>query len=59
MERGRMMFDGTSARLRADPDVLHALVGVGRGLCPLRDRRSFKAGCRRWLVRMRWGQSAL
>ncbi len=29
MERGRMMFDDTSARLRADPEVLHALVGVG------------------------------
>jgi branched-chain amino acid transport system ATP-binding protein len=29
MERGRVVFDDTSARLRADPDLLHALVGVG------------------------------
>ena len=29
MERGRVVFDDASARLRADPDLLHALVGVG------------------------------
>jgi branched-chain amino acid transport system ATP-binding protein len=29
MERGRVVFDDTSARLKADPDLLHALVGVG------------------------------
>jgi branched-chain amino acid transport system ATP-binding protein len=29
MERGRVVFDGTSARLQADPDRLHALIGVG------------------------------
>jgi branched-chain amino acid transport system ATP-binding protein len=29
MERGRVVFDGASARLRADPDLLHTLVGVG------------------------------
>jgi branched-chain amino acid transport system ATP-binding protein len=29
MERGRVVFDEASARLRADPNLLHALVGVG------------------------------
>ena len=29
MERGRVVFDDASARLRADPDLLHTLVGVG------------------------------
>ena len=29
MERGRVVLDDTSSRLRADPDVLHALIGVG------------------------------
>jgi branched-chain amino acid transport system ATP-binding protein len=29
MDRGRVVFDDTSARLRTDPDLLHALVGVG------------------------------
>jgi branched-chain amino acid transport system ATP-binding protein len=29
MERGRVVFDGTSSHLRAEPDLLHALVGVG------------------------------
>jgi len=29
MERGRVVFDDASARLEADPDLLHALVGVG------------------------------
>jgi branched-chain amino acid transport system ATP-binding protein len=29
MERGRVVFDDASARLKADPDRLHALVGVG------------------------------
>jgi branched-chain amino acid transport system ATP-binding protein len=29
MERGKVVFDDTSARLRADPDLLHTLVGVG------------------------------
>jgi branched-chain amino acid transport system ATP-binding protein len=29
MERGRVVFDDASARLRADPDLLHALVSVG------------------------------
>jgi branched-chain amino acid transport system ATP-binding protein len=29
MERGRVVFDGTSARLKDDADLLHALVGVG------------------------------
>jgi branched-chain amino acid transport system ATP-binding protein len=29
MERGRVVFDDTSARLKADADLLHALVGVG------------------------------
>jgi branched-chain amino acid transport system ATP-binding protein len=29
MERGRVVFDGASARLRAHPDLLHTLVGVG------------------------------
>ena len=29
MERGRVVYDDASARLRADPDLLHALVGVG------------------------------
>jgi branched-chain amino acid transport system ATP-binding protein len=29
MERGGVVFDDASARLRADPDLLHALVGVG------------------------------
>jgi branched-chain amino acid transport system ATP-binding protein len=29
MERGRVVFDDTSARLKDDPDLLHALVGVG------------------------------
>ena len=29
MERGRAVFDDASARLRADPDLLHTLVGVG------------------------------
>jgi branched-chain amino acid transport system ATP-binding protein len=29
MERGRVVFDDASARLRAHPDLLHALVGVG------------------------------
>jgi branched-chain amino acid transport system ATP-binding protein len=29
MERGRVVFDDASARLRADRDLLHALVGVG------------------------------
>jgi branched-chain amino acid transport system ATP-binding protein len=29
MERGRVVLDDASARLRADPDRLHALVGVG------------------------------
>ncbi len=29
MERGRVVFDDASGRLRADPDLLHALVGVG------------------------------
>jgi branched-chain amino acid transport system ATP-binding protein len=31
MARGRVVFDDTSARLQADPDLLHSLVGVGRG----------------------------
>ena len=29
MERGRVVFEDASAGLRADPDLLHALVGVG------------------------------
>src|SRR5918995_3376658 len=29
LERGRVVFDDASARLRADPDLLHTLVGVG------------------------------
>jgi branched-chain amino acid transport system ATP-binding protein len=29
MDRGRVVFDGASARLRADPDLLQTLVGVG------------------------------
>jgi branched-chain amino acid transport system ATP-binding protein len=29
MERGRVVFDDASARLRAHPDLLHTLVGVG------------------------------
>jgi branched-chain amino acid transport system ATP-binding protein len=29
MERGHVVYDDASARLRADPDLLHALVGVG------------------------------
>jgi branched-chain amino acid transport system ATP-binding protein len=29
MERGRVVFDDASARFKADPDLLHALVGVG------------------------------
>jgi branched-chain amino acid transport system ATP-binding protein len=29
MERGRVVFDDTSARLKDDADLLHALVGVG------------------------------
>jgi branched-chain amino acid transport system ATP-binding protein len=29
MERGRVVFDDKSSRLRADYDLLHALVGVG------------------------------
>ncbi len=29
MARGSVVFDGTAARLRSDPDLLHALVGVG------------------------------
>ena len=29
MERGRVVFDDASARLKADPDLLHTLVGVG------------------------------
>ena len=29
LTRGRVMFDDTSARLQADPDLLHSLVGVG------------------------------
>ena len=29
MERGRVVFDDASARLKSDPDLLHALVGVG------------------------------
>ena len=29
MERGRVVFDDASARLKADPELLHALVGVG------------------------------
>jgi branched-chain amino acid transport system ATP-binding protein len=29
MARGRVVFDDASARLRAHPDLLHALVGVG------------------------------
>jgi branched-chain amino acid transport system ATP-binding protein len=29
VERGRVVFDGTSARLKDDADLLHALVGVG------------------------------
>jgi branched-chain amino acid transport system ATP-binding protein len=29
MDRGRVVFDDASARLRADPDLLHTLVGVG------------------------------
>jgi branched-chain amino acid transport system ATP-binding protein len=29
MERGRMVFDAASTRLKSDPDLLHALVGVG------------------------------
>jgi branched-chain amino acid transport system ATP-binding protein len=29
MERGRVVFDDASVRLRADPDLLHALVGLG------------------------------
>ena len=29
MDRGRVVFDDTSARLRADFDLLHALVGLG------------------------------
>jgi branched-chain amino acid transport system ATP-binding protein len=29
MDRGRVVFEDASARLRADPDLLHTLVGVG------------------------------
>ena len=29
MARGRVVFDDASARLRCEPDLLHALVGVG------------------------------
>jgi branched-chain amino acid transport system ATP-binding protein len=29
MARGRVVFDDASARLKSDPDLLHALVGVG------------------------------
>jgi len=29
MERGRVVFDDASARLKANPDLLHTLVGVG------------------------------
>jgi branched-chain amino acid transport system ATP-binding protein len=29
MARGRIVFDDASERLKADPDLLHALVGVG------------------------------
>ena len=29
MARGNIVFDDASARLRSDPDLLHALVGVG------------------------------
>ncbi|HZA67581.1 MAG TPA: ABC transporter ATP-binding protein [Geminicoccaceae bacterium] len=29
MDRGRVVFDDASARLRSDPELLHALVGVG------------------------------
>ena len=29
MERGRVVFDDASAKLQTDPDLLHALVGVG------------------------------
>jgi len=29
MERGHVVFDDTSAKLQTDPDLLHALVGVG------------------------------
>ncbi|MGH6896987.1 MAG: ABC transporter ATP-binding protein [Geminicoccaceae bacterium] len=29
MERGKVVFDDASARLRSDPDLLHTLVGVG------------------------------
>jgi branched-chain amino acid transport system ATP-binding protein len=29
MARGKVVLDDTSARLKADPDLLHALVGVG------------------------------
>jgi branched-chain amino acid transport system ATP-binding protein len=28
IERGRVVFDDASARLRGDPDLLHSLVGV-------------------------------
>jgi branched-chain amino acid transport system ATP-binding protein len=31
MERGRVVFDDASAKLRANPDLLHRLVGVGQG----------------------------
>jgi hypothetical protein len=29
MARGSVVFDDASARLRAQPDLLHALVGLG------------------------------
>jgi branched-chain amino acid transport system ATP-binding protein len=29
MERGKVVFDDTSARLKSDPELLHTLVGVG------------------------------
>ena len=29
MDRGRIVLDGASARLRSDPELLHTLVGVG------------------------------
>jgi branched-chain amino acid transport system ATP-binding protein len=29
MERGRVVFDDASAKLQADPDLLHTLVGIG------------------------------
>jgi ABC-type branched-subunit amino acid transport system ATPase component len=29
MERGKVVLDDMSARLKADPDLLHTLVGVG------------------------------